>query len=422
MQKELTKLQERAIEIFHKYEELSLQKKIDLIAETFGCKTGVICTSPCTGKWRGTSDISIRFDNGTSLFIGNRLTPKAKTVKVQTEYVNSALVQYNPEIVQATKEAALPMLLQREAKDNKIAVRKGLKPYTLLNVEFNEGADYMGWYYVTLAVDGKICTHLETGLHYDIAEGKVSENLTRISYFPAGGLKEADVDYVFNNAGYSSSSTLYTLPLQKDVRKRAEKTLAERNAARSVSSSENEKSMRNIQTVAYEKYKLAWMLRLGFTLDNIIKGLSEQQKVSEEVGEKADLADSFKNWEMDTGFAGGSIWVCFDEFLENEYRNKEFMQSILTDEEFRKYLDDVDDGWVPFVEAKKLVLEAVQNGALNSAKVGEEGEELLIGIARTTGWYYEPVDQVARELMYDKEGRDMICAAIREKENMQENI
>ena len=50
------------------------------------------------------------------------------------------MVQYNPEIVKATKEAALPMLLQREAKDNEIAAQKGLKPYTLLNVEFNDGA------------------------------------------------------------------------------------------------------------------------------------------------------------------------------------------------------------------------------------------------------------------------------------------
>ena len=93
-------------------------------------------------------------------FIGNHLTPKAKTVKVQTECVNRTLVQYNPEIVKATKEAALPALLQREAKDNEIAAQKGLKPYTLLNVEFNEGADektggYIGWYYVTLAVDGQ---------------------------------------------------------------------------------------------------------------------------------------------------------------------------------------------------------------------------------------------------------------------------
>ena len=234
--KPLTELQEKALEIADRYKDLPLQAKIDVIAQAFGCKTGEIHTSPCTGKWRGTSDMTIRFDNGASLFIGNHLTPKAKTVKVQTECVNRTLVQYNPEIVKATKEAALPALLQREAKDNEIAAQKGLKPYTLLNVEFNEGADektggYIGWYYVTLAVDGKICTHLETGLNHDIASGKVSDTPTRADYYPAGALKEADVDYVFNNVGFSSASTLYTVPLRDDVRERAEKTLAERSAA-----------------------------------------------------------------------------------------------------------------------------------------------------------------------------------------------
>ena len=224
------------MEIADRYKDLPLQGKIDIMAQAFGCKTGEIRTSPCTGKWRGTSDMSIHFDNGASLFIGNHLTPKAKTVKVQTECVNSALVRYNPEIVQATKEAALPMLLQREAKDNEIAAQKGLKPYTLLNVEFHDGADeqtggYMGWYYVTLAVDGKICTHLETGLNYDIADGKVSDTPTRADYYPAGALKETDVDYVFNNVGFSSASTLYTVPLREDVRERAEQTLAERTSA-----------------------------------------------------------------------------------------------------------------------------------------------------------------------------------------------
>ena len=232
----LTELQKKALEIADRYKDLPLQAKIDVIAQAFGCKTGEIHTSPCTGKWRGTSDMTIRFDNGASLFIGNHLTPKAKTVKVQTECVNRTLVQYNPEIVKATKEAALPALLQREAKNNEIAAQKGLKPYTLLNVEFNEGADektggYIGWYYVTLAVDGKICTHLETGLNHDIASGKVSDTPTRADYYPAGALKEADVDYVFNNVGFSSASTLYTVPLRDDVRERAEKTLAERSAA-----------------------------------------------------------------------------------------------------------------------------------------------------------------------------------------------
>ena len=232
----LTDLQKKAIEIADRYKDLPLQGKIDVIAQAFGCTTGKIETSPCTGKWRGTSDMSIKFDNGTSLFLGNHVTPKAKTVKVQTEFVNRALVAYNPEIIAATKEAAIAALLQREVKDNAIAAQKGLKPYTLLNVEFNDGAGdksggYMGWYYVTLAVDGKICTHMETGLNYDIAGGKVSEIPAQRDYYAAGALKETDVDYVFNNVGFSSTSELYSLPISGEVLERAEKALAERTQA-----------------------------------------------------------------------------------------------------------------------------------------------------------------------------------------------
>ena len=232
----LTDLQKKAAAIAEKYEALSTQEKIGVIAQAFGGTAGRIETSPCTGKWRGTSDISIRFDNGASLFLGNRLTPKAKTAAVQRELVNAALLRYNPEIVSAAKEAALASLMEREAKDNAIAAQKGLKPYTLLNVEFNDGADsqssgYMGWYYMTLAVDGNICSHIETGLNYDIADGKVSAEPTREKYFAAGALKDSEVDYVFNNVGFSSASGLYALPVSDAVLQRAEKTLAERTKA-----------------------------------------------------------------------------------------------------------------------------------------------------------------------------------------------
>lgn len=216
-----------------------------MIAQAFGGTSGRIETSPCTGKWRGTSDISIRFDNGTSLFLGNRLTPKAKTAAVQRELVNDTLLRYNPEIVSATKEAALASLMEREAKDNALAAQKGLKPYTLLNVEFNDGADsqssgYMGWYYVTLAVDGNICSHIETGLNYDIADGKVSAEPTREKYFAAGALKDSEVDYVFNNVGFSSTSGLYALPVSDAVLQRAEKTLAERTQAQAAQRTEKD--------------------------------------------------------------------------------------------------------------------------------------------------------------------------------------
>ena len=241
----LTDLQKKAAAIAEKYEALSTQEKIGVIAQAFGGTAGRIETSPCTGKWRGTSDISIRFDNGASLFLGNRLTPKAKTAAVQRELVNDTLLRYNPEIVSAAKEAALASLMEREAKDNAIAAQKGLKPYTLLNVEFNDGADgqssgYMGWYYVTLAVDGNICSHIETGLNYDIADGKVSAEPTREKYFAAGALKDSEVDYVFNNVGFSSASGLYALPVSDAVLQRAEKTLAERTQTQAAQRTEKD--------------------------------------------------------------------------------------------------------------------------------------------------------------------------------------
>ena len=244
-EKPLTDLQKKAAAIAEKHETLSTQEKIGVIAQAFGGTAGRIETSPCTGKWRGTSDISIRFDNGASLFLGNRLTPKAKTAAVQRELVNDTLLRYNPEIVSATKEAALASLMEREAKDNAIAAQKGLKPYTLLNVEFNDGADgqssgYMGWYYVTLAVDGNICSHIETGLNYDIADGKVSAEPTREKYFAAGALKDSEVDYVFNNVGFSSTSGLYALPVSDAVLQRAEKTLAERTQTQAAQRTEKD--------------------------------------------------------------------------------------------------------------------------------------------------------------------------------------
>ena len=241
----LTDLQKKAAAIAEKYEALSTQEKIGVIAQAFGGTAGRIETSPCTGKWRGTSDISIRFDNGASLFLGNRLTPKAKTAAVQRELVNATLLRYNPEIVSAAKEAALASLMEREAKDNALAAQKGLKPYTLLNVEFNDGADsqssgYMGWYYVTLAVDGNICSHIETGLNYDIADGKVSAEPTREKYFAAGALKDSELDYIFNNVGFSSTSGLYALPVSDAVLQRAEKTLAERTQAQAAQRTEKD--------------------------------------------------------------------------------------------------------------------------------------------------------------------------------------
>lgn len=90
-----------------------------------------------------------------------------------------------------------------------------------------------------------------------------------------------------------------------------------------------------IQETAYEKYRLSWMLSHGFTLSDLLRELYTYQ------GDVfAPLPELFSEWEADEGFSSGSIWACFDEFLNAEYQDESFMKTLLTDAEFALYLFD----------------------------------------------------------------------------------
>jgi len=71
---EYTEFQKRGFNIAKAYENLPLQDRLNIIAQTFGCQTAHVETHPCGGKWRGTSDISIELDKANSLtpFITSR--------------------------------------------------------------------------------------------------------------------------------------------------------------------------------------------------------------------------------------------------------------------------------------------------------------------------------------------------------------
>jgi hypothetical protein len=235
---EYTAFQKKGFEIAQSFAHLPLQERIDIIAQTFGGKTASVETSLCTGKWRGTSDISIVFDNGASLFIGNRRTPEAKKKSTISQYVNKMLEIFNPQTVAEAKRNAYAALLEQERKDNKAAEQRGLKPYKVLTVEMNDGrgaktGGYIGWYYVTLEVGGRIFGHLTTNLMSDISRGVVGKDYGKQDYFVAGGLKEFDVDYVFDNVGHSATSTFYKMELTPEVLARAQKALSQRNTFQS---------------------------------------------------------------------------------------------------------------------------------------------------------------------------------------------
>ena len=72
-----------------------------------------------------------------------------------------------------------------------------------------------------------------------------------------------------------------------------------------------------IQEMAYEKFKLFWMLRHGHSLSEFALRLLE-------VNEERTL----EQWEADEGFSG-EIWPCFEEFLQTEYLDGSLMALLM---------------------------------------------------------------------------------------------
>lgn len=73
--------------------------------------------------------------------------------------------------------------------------------------------------------------------------------------------------------------------------------------------------MKNIREIAYGRYQLAWCLEHGYGPDDLVSMLEE-------------------------GYSG-ERFACFEEFLDNEYKEKGYMYDLLKNEhEYKEYLAD----------------------------------------------------------------------------------
>ena len=185
---------------------MSLQRKMDAIANVFGAESGIKAFKRCGGKWFGTVDYAILFNNGERLWVGN-----SRSGKKFAELVDEDYETYNPAKVQETKDYALERLRKRASQDNAIAKKLGLKSYEVVSVELNTTGKggYMGWYYVVLRIGKDTVNHVETGLKYDIQKHEIAETVKE-NYHIACGVKE-EADYVFNGTGFSTKSPCYKL-------------------------------------------------------------------------------------------------------------------------------------------------------------------------------------------------------------------
>ena len=69
---------------------------------------------------------------------------------------------------------------------------------------------------------------------------------------------------------------------------------------------------------AFERFKLQWMLDHGYTLADLIECMEVMIHEDEQDGLRTKLSELFDRWEFGVGFVDGSVWPCYDEYMQNE--------------------------------------------------------------------------------------------------------
>lgn len=209
---------------------LSNDDLIKAIAPTFGATHGRVTTKPCTGKWRGNSDVRIMFDNGRILYIGVAATRKAKTKTMQREFLKEAYALLSPGAVETRKRRAMSALRELESKDAEIARAHGVEPYRVLAVELGQVESVPTCpYYVVLAVGGRIVTNGSLGEFSRFVEHDEWDRLATpaASFRVSRYSNKTSIDYVFHGIGFDADSyAVESVP--DEVLANARKVLADR--------------------------------------------------------------------------------------------------------------------------------------------------------------------------------------------------
>lgn len=92
----------------------------------------------------------------------------------------------------------------------------------------------------------------------------------------------------------------------------------------------------DIRRTAYNKFQLWWLISHGKSIEDIFALIPEWLEYRDE----EDPEDTFSNWFFDIGF-NDELFPCMDEFLCYEYRDQGLMKTLLSDEEYLAYCEDL---------------------------------------------------------------------------------
>lgn len=99
-----------------------------------------------------------------------------------------------------------------------------------------------------------------------------------------------------------------------------------------------------IRRIAYERFKLLWMIQHGYSLEALARRLQSQLEAENSIDPITDPLDIsveglFHEWEHEVGF-DGMIWPCYEEFIANEYLDASQMSLLFDGDEITAYVSD----------------------------------------------------------------------------------
>lgn len=98
----------------------------------------------------------------------------------------------------------------------------------------------------------------------------------------------------------------------------------------------------NISELAYQLYIIQWKH------ENITPEIeADAYKNYFEDTDEEDFEDySFEDYLWDCGYANGTLYVCYEEFLDAEYLDEEYIKELLDNETlFEMYLKDLKENF-----------------------------------------------------------------------------
>ncbi len=86
-----------------------------------------------------------------------------------------------------------------------------------------------------------------------------------------------------------------------------------------------------ISMLCYELYKVDWKHRHMITADREMDSIKDYYEGLADMDDMDDAEYTYNDYLEEFGY-DGELYVCYEEFLENEYRDGDYMCSLLDNE------------------------------------------------------------------------------------------